>query len=134
MHWFERSRSRGPRADRVPVAQELADEQQAIELISKITADEQLDLVTAQLRRVGIGPDSWPGALPSSTNSGAIGGCWSAAAGDDLVTGRPGRLAGGQLGSGLTGPRLRRGLRSLDTVVAGSARLPGAAAEELVTG
>jgi hypothetical protein len=38
--------------------QELADEQQAIELISKITADEQLDLVSAQLRRIGIGPDS----------------------------------------------------------------------------
>jgi hypothetical protein len=38
--------------------QELADEQDAIELISKITADDQLDLVSAQLRRVGIGPDS----------------------------------------------------------------------------
>ena len=38
--------------------QELGDEQEAIELISKITADEELDLVSAQLRRVGIGPDS----------------------------------------------------------------------------
>jgi hypothetical protein len=38
--------------------QELGDERAAIELISKITADDQLDLVSAQLRRVGIGPDS----------------------------------------------------------------------------
>jgi len=38
--------------------QELADEQEAIELIRKITADDKLDLVSAQLRRVGIGPDS----------------------------------------------------------------------------
>jgi hypothetical protein len=38
--------------------QELGDEQEAIELISKITADDQLDLVSAQLRRGGIGPDS----------------------------------------------------------------------------
>ncbi len=38
--------------------QELGDEQEAIDLISKITADDQLDLVSAQLRRVGIGPDS----------------------------------------------------------------------------
>jgi len=38
--------------------QELGDEQEAIELVSKITADDQLDLVSAQLRRVGIGPDS----------------------------------------------------------------------------
>lgn len=38
--------------------QELADEREAIELINKITADDELDLVSAQLRRVGIGPDS----------------------------------------------------------------------------
>jgi len=38
--------------------QELADEQDAVELISKITADDRLDLVSAQLRRVGIGPGS----------------------------------------------------------------------------
>lgn len=38
--------------------QELADRQEALDLIGKITADEQLDLVSAQLRRVGIGPDS----------------------------------------------------------------------------
>ena len=38
--------------------QELGDEQEAIYLVSKITADDQLDLVSAQLRRVGIGPDS----------------------------------------------------------------------------
>ena len=38
--------------------QELADEQAAIDLITKITDDPRLDLVSAQLRRVGIGPDS----------------------------------------------------------------------------
>lgn len=38
--------------------QELGNEQEAIELIGKITADDQLALVSAQLRRVGIGPDS----------------------------------------------------------------------------
>ena len=38
--------------------QEIADEQDAIALISKITADDGLDLVSAQLRRVGVGPDS----------------------------------------------------------------------------
>lgn len=38
--------------------QEIADEQAAIELISKIADDPRLDLVSAQLRRVGIGPDS----------------------------------------------------------------------------
>lgn len=38
--------------------QELGDEREAIYLVSKIAADDQLDLVSAQLRRVGIGPDS----------------------------------------------------------------------------
>lgn len=38
--------------------QELGDEQEAVDLIRKIAADDQLDLVSAQLRRVGIGPDS----------------------------------------------------------------------------
>lgn len=38
--------------------QEVADEQEAIALITKITAADDLDLVSAQLRRVGIGPDS----------------------------------------------------------------------------
>jgi len=38
--------------------QELGDEQEAIALVTKISADYQLDLVSAQLRRVGIGPDS----------------------------------------------------------------------------
>jgi hypothetical protein len=38
--------------------QEFGNEQEAIELIGKITADDQLTLVSAQLRRVGIGPDS----------------------------------------------------------------------------
>ncbi len=38
--------------------QEIANEQEAIDLIRKITADDQLDFVSAQLRRAGIGPDS----------------------------------------------------------------------------
>lgn len=38
--------------------QELGGEQEAIRLVSKIAADDRLDLVSAQLRRVGIGPDS----------------------------------------------------------------------------
>jgi hypothetical protein len=37
---------------------EMADEREATELLAKISADEQLSLVSAQLRRVGIGPDS----------------------------------------------------------------------------
>jgi hypothetical protein len=38
--------------------QDVADEQEAAELLRKISADDQLRLVSAQLRRVGIGPDS----------------------------------------------------------------------------
>jgi hypothetical protein len=38
--------------------QELASHQDAAELLTKIAADDELDLVSAQLRRVGIGPDS----------------------------------------------------------------------------
>jgi len=38
--------------------QELASQREAAELLAKIAADDQLDLVSAQLRRVGIGPDS----------------------------------------------------------------------------
>lgn len=38
--------------------QELGNERDAVELVRKIHADDQLDLVSAQLRRVGIGPDS----------------------------------------------------------------------------
>lgn len=37
---------------------ELADEREAADLLAKISADDQLRLVSAQLRRVGIGPDS----------------------------------------------------------------------------
>lgn len=38
--------------------QELGNEQEAIYLVSKIAADDGLELISAQLRRVGIGPDS----------------------------------------------------------------------------
>lgn len=38
--------------------QEIASQEEAAALLTKIAADEQLHLVSAQLRRVGIGPDS----------------------------------------------------------------------------
>jgi hypothetical protein len=38
--------------------QEIADEREAMDLVRKITADDQLDLVSVQVRRTGIGPDS----------------------------------------------------------------------------
>jgi hypothetical protein len=38
--------------------QELASQQEAAELLVKIDDAEELELVSAQLRRVGIGPDS----------------------------------------------------------------------------
>jgi hypothetical protein len=37
---------------------EVADEREASQLLATISADDQLNLVSAQLRRVGIGPDS----------------------------------------------------------------------------
>jgi hypothetical protein len=37
---------------------ELADEHEASQLLATISADDELSLVSAQLRRVGIGPDS----------------------------------------------------------------------------
>jgi len=38
--------------------QEMASRQEAEELLAKIRSNEQLSLVSAQVRRVGIGPDS----------------------------------------------------------------------------
>ncbi|MFY9886696.1 MAG: hypothetical protein WAK71_00180 [Streptosporangiaceae bacterium] len=38
--------------------QETASEQEAVGLLAKIAAADDLDLVNAQLRRLGIGPDS----------------------------------------------------------------------------
>jgi hypothetical protein len=38
--------------------QELASKPDAEELLAKISASDELDLVSAQVRRVGIGPDS----------------------------------------------------------------------------
>jgi hypothetical protein len=38
--------------------QEAASRQEAEELLAKIQSDDQLSLVSAQVRRVGIGPDS----------------------------------------------------------------------------
>ncbi len=38
--------------------QETASEQEAAELLAKIAAADDLDLVSAQLRRLGVGPDS----------------------------------------------------------------------------
>lgn len=38
--------------------QEIASEREAADLLGKIARAEDLDLVSAQLRRVGIGPDS----------------------------------------------------------------------------
>jgi hypothetical protein len=38
--------------------QETASEQEATELLAKIQSGDQLNLVSAQLRRVGMGPDS----------------------------------------------------------------------------
>lgn len=39
-------------------SQELGSEKEAAALLGKIAADKDLDLVSAQLRRAGIGPDS----------------------------------------------------------------------------
>lgn len=39
-------------------SQELGSEKEAAALLGKIDADNDLDLVSAQLRRAGIGPDS----------------------------------------------------------------------------
>lgn len=38
--------------------QEIASQDEALALLEKIAADDHLDLVSAQLRRIGIGPDS----------------------------------------------------------------------------
>jgi hypothetical protein len=38
--------------------QEVPNEREAAELLAKIGSDDRLDLVSAQLRRAGIGPDS----------------------------------------------------------------------------
>jgi hypothetical protein len=38
--------------------QEVPDEREALDLMRKVTADEQLDLVSVQVRRAGIGPGS----------------------------------------------------------------------------
>ncbi len=38
--------------------QELGSEREAAELLTKISASDDLDLISAQLRRRGVGPDS----------------------------------------------------------------------------